>query len=148
MPPSPRRFVSSGAMVLDLETMNPLLNFQPTGADYSILADGGDARGDRAFDGAVRASVSEPALANKSTPAATVLALQAVENASADPRLLTRTDYFPGLGWMIEKRTWDELRGRWPARPTTGWDHWFRLSTTSRGRECVVRGCVHGWGGV
>ena len=42
MPPSPRRFVSSGAMVLDLETMNPLLNFQPTGADYSILADGGD----------------------------------------------------------------------------------------------------------
>ena len=63
---------------------------------------------------------------------------QGFPHTAADPRLLTRTDYFPGLGWMIEKRTWDELRGRWPARPTTGWDHWFRLSTTSRGRECVV----------
>jgi hypothetical protein len=39
---------------------------------------------------------------------------------------------------MVEAETWAELKDRWPARPTTGWDHWFRLSTTSRGRECVV----------
>ena len=39
---------------------------------------------------------------------------------------------------MLEAATWAELKDRWPVRPTTGWDHWFRLSTTSRGRECIV----------
>ena len=63
---------------------------------------------------------------------------QGFPHTASDPQLLTRTDYFPGLGWMIEAETWAELKDRWPARPTTGWDHWFRLSTTSRGRECVV----------
>lgn len=63
---------------------------------------------------------------------------QGFPHTTREPAKLTRTDYFPGLGWMIEHATWEELRGRWPKRPTTGWDHWFRLSTTSRGRECVV----------
>ena len=29
-------------------------------------------------------------------------------------------------------------RHQWPAAPTTGWDHWMRLGTTSHGRECVA----------
>ena len=63
---------------------------------------------------------------------------QGFPHTANDPRRLMRTDYFPGLGWMIEAATWRELRERWPAAPTTGWDHWMRLSATSRGRECVV----------
>jgi len=49
-----------------------------------------------------------------------------------------RTDYFPGLGWMVTGDTWnDELAPHWPEAATTGWDHWMRLSSTSRGRECL-----------
>jgi hypothetical protein len=40
-----------------------------------------------------------------------------------------------GLGWMIPKTIWSELRERWPSAPTTGWDHWMRLSSTAKGRE-------------
>ena len=37
---------------------------------------------------------------------------QGFPHTAADPRLLTRTDYFPGLGWMIEAATWAELKDR------------------------------------
>jgi len=40
---------------------------------------------------------------------------------------LQRTDYFPGLGWMISADIWHELRDKWPEAATTGWDHWMRL---------------------
>lgn len=50
---------------------------------------------------------------------------------------LRRTAYFPGLGWMTAKRTWDALRARWPAAPTTGWDHWLRAQDVLRDLECV-----------
>ncbi|KAL1504362.1 hypothetical protein AB1Y20_010768 [Prymnesium parvum] len=63
---------------------------------------------------------------------------QSFPHTATDARQLLRTDYFPGLGWMIRAATWHELRQRWPRAPTTGWDHWMRLSATSRGRECVV----------
>ncbi|GAB5373305.1 hypothetical protein AAMO2058_001739600 [Amorphochlora amoebiformis] len=55
-----------------------------------------------------------------------------------DESRLYRTDYFAGLGWMIKKQEWDRLRGHWPNVPSTGWDHWMRLSTTNQGRECIV----------
>ncbi len=29
--------------------------------------------------------------------------------------LLYRTDFFPGLGWMLEKRVWSVLESKWPA---------------------------------
>merc|ERR1719284_1876708 len=35
----------------------------------------------------------------------------------SDEHRLFRTDYFPGLGWMIRKDTWDKLRGQWPGFP-------------------------------
>ncbi|KAG6482737.1 hypothetical protein ZIOFF_059375 [Zingiber officinale] len=31
-----------------------------------------------------------------------------------DPRALYRSDFFPGLGWMLTKSTWDELSPKWP----------------------------------
>jgi len=48
---------------------------------------------------------------------------------------LFRTDYFPGLGWMLRRELWHELS---PLFPREHWDHWMRLASTSRGRECIV----------
>uniref|UniRef100_A0A803LGS7 Alpha-1,3-mannosyl-glycoprotein 2-beta-N-acetylglucosaminyltransferase n=1 Tax=Chenopodium quinoa TaxID=63459 RepID=A0A803LGS7_CHEQI len=31
-----------------------------------------------------------------------------------DPYVLYRSDFFPGLGWMLSKDTWDELSPKWP----------------------------------
>ena len=54
---------------------------------------------------------------------------------AADPRRLYRTSYFPGLGWMMRRELWYELRERWP---TAHWDHFMRTSDVHRGRDCVV----------
>jgi len=61
-----------------------------------------------------------------------------LKNLAQDQERLFRTDYFPGLGWMLTRQLWEELRQIWPESPSTGWDHWMRLSTVSKGRECVV----------
>lgn len=29
-------------------------------------------------------------------------------------QLLYRSDFFPGLGWMITRELWDELEPKWP----------------------------------
>ena len=63
---------------------------------------------------------------------------QGFPHTAHDPARMQRTDYFPGLGWMITAELWSELRTKWPEAPTTGWDHWMRLSSTSKGRECVA----------
>lgn len=34
----------------------------------------------------------------------------------SSPHLLHRTDFFPGLGWMITKPLWTELAPKWPLR--------------------------------
>jgi hypothetical protein len=57
---------------------------------------------------------------------------------AAGKSALMRTGYFPGLGWMTTKEVWNDLRNKWPERPTTGWDHWIRLSTSMNGRECII----------
>ena len=31
-----------------------------------------------------------------------------------DPKALYRSDFFPGLGWMLTKPTWIELSPKWP----------------------------------
>ncbi|KAG6413583.1 hypothetical protein SASPL_126297 [Salvia splendens] len=31
-----------------------------------------------------------------------------------DPYVLYRSDFFPGLGWMLTRSTWDELSPKWP----------------------------------
>jgi len=56
----------------------------------------------------------------------------------SDEKRLFRTDYFPGLGWMIRRDTWDKVKGIWPKNPTTGWDHWLRHGSGLRPRECII----------
>jgi len=34
----------------------------------------------------------------------------------SDPEKLYRSDFFPGLGWMMTKELWDELDEKWPSR--------------------------------
>ncbi|THF94152.1 hypothetical protein TEA_006257 [Camellia sinensis var. sinensis] len=39
-----------------------------------------------------------------------------------DPYMLYRSDFFPGLGWMLAKSTWDELSPKWPKAYPCGVD--------------------------
>ncbi|CAE7941015.1 Mgat1 [Symbiodinium necroappetens] len=55
-----------------------------------------------------------------------------------DEHRLFRTDYFPGLGWMIRNSTWPMLRDSWPAFPSTGWDHWMRHGSGLKPRDCIA----------
>lgn len=32
----------------------------------------------------------------------------------SSPELLYRTDFFPGLGWMLKRELWNELSVKWP----------------------------------
>merc|ERR1719300_1235598 len=50
------------------------------------------------------------------------------------PELLYRTDFFPGLGWMLTKEVWSELMVKW-AR--SYWDDWMRLPEQRKGRSCI-----------
>ncbi|ODM99389.1 Alpha-1,3-mannosyl-glycoprotein 2-beta-N-acetylglucosaminyltransferase, partial [Orchesella cincta] len=50
------------------------------------------------------------------------------------PSLLFRTDFFPGLGWMMTKRLWKELEHKWPY---SFWDDWMRDKRQRRGRACI-----------
>lgn len=51
-----------------------------------------------------------------------------------DPYTLYRSDFFPGLGWMLTKSTWDELSPKWPK---AYWDDWLRLEENRKGRQFV-----------
>ena len=48
--------------------------------------------------------------------------------------LLYRSDFFPGLGWMLKKSVWDELAPKWPA---SFWDDWMRHPEQRRDRACI-----------
>ncbi|NXO46677.1 MGAT1 acetylglucosaminyltransferase, partial [Locustella ochotensis] len=48
--------------------------------------------------------------------------------------LLYRTDFFPGLGWLLLAELWDELEPKWPA---AFWDDWMRQPEQRRGRACL-----------
>ncbi|KAK9663610.1 hypothetical protein RND81_O271400 [Saponaria officinalis] len=37
-----------------------------------------------------------------------------------DPYVLYRSDFFPGLGWMLLRTTWDELSPKWPKGSSLG----------------------------
>ncbi|XP_073964969.1 alpha-1,3-mannosyl-glycoprotein 2-beta-N-acetylglucosaminyltransferase [Choristoneura fumiferana] len=53
---------------------------------------------------------------------------------AARPELLHRTDFFPGLGWMLRRDTWASLRARWPA---AFFDDWLRNPENTQGRACI-----------
>eukprot|EP01080_Neovahlkampfia_damariscottae_P010479 gene10479-3001_t len=52
-----------------------------------------------------------------------------------DHNRLFRTQYFPGLGWMINKKIWDEIEKKFP---NDLWDEGMRVSTMSKNRDCIV----------
>ncbi|CAN6554452.1 unnamed protein product [Malus baccata var. baccata] len=51
-----------------------------------------------------------------------------------DPKILYRSDFFPGLGWMLARSTWDELSPKWPK---AYWDDWLRLQENHKGRQFI-----------
>lgn len=50
------------------------------------------------------------------------------------PELLYRTDFFPGLGWMLSKELWAELSPKWPK---SFWDDWIRQPQQRKDRVCI-----------
>ena len=38
----------------------------------------------------------------------------------SDPTRLYRSDFFPGLGWMLNRRVWESVRDAWCAAPRRG----------------------------
>lgn len=50
------------------------------------------------------------------------------------PEQLYRSECFPGLGWMINRRVWDELKSSWAKG---FWDDWLREPKQRKGRSCV-----------
>ncbi|CAI5455200.1 unnamed protein product [Caenorhabditis angaria] len=47
---------------------------------------------------------------------------------------LYRSDFFPGLGWMMSSDTWNELSGIWPVG---FWDDWMRDPLRRKDRQCI-----------
>ena len=50
----------------------------------------------------------------------------------ADARQVYRSDFFPGLGWMIGRRSWEELSPKWPEG---FWDDWLREPAQRKDRH-------------
>ncbi|XP_065214849.1 putative alpha-1,3-mannosyl-glycoprotein 2-beta-N-acetylglucosaminyltransferase isoform X2 [Planococcus citri] len=48
--------------------------------------------------------------------------------------LLYRTDFFPGLGWMLTRSLWQELLNKWPV---SYWDDWMRRPEQRQNRSCI-----------
>lgn len=61
----------------------------------------------------------------------------------ADPKRLVRSDFFPGLGWMISRHVWDgveshpntALKSSWA--PNGYWDDWIREPDIRLGRQVI-----------
>ena len=53
----------------------------------------------------------------------------------ADPKRLLRSDFFPGLGWMMTRNTWlNDLGSKWP---NGYWDDWLREPAQRQGRQFI-----------
>ncbi|CAB3400244.1 unnamed protein product [Caenorhabditis bovis] len=48
--------------------------------------------------------------------------------------VLYRSDFFPGLGWMMRANTWKELGPIWPSG---FWDDWLRDPLRRKDRQCI-----------
>ncbi|UYV75104.1 MGAT1, partial [Cordylochernes scorpioides] len=47
---------------------------------------------------------------------------------------LYRSDFFPGLGWMLTRELWQELQVKWPK---AFWDDWIRQPAQRKDRACI-----------
>ena len=52
----------------------------------------------------------------------------------ADSAQLYRSDFFPGLGWMMTRALWEELEPKWPKG---WWDDWLREPPQRKGRAFI-----------
>jgi alpha-1,3-mannosyl-glycoprotein beta-1,2-N-acetylglucosaminyltransferase len=53
----------------------------------------------------------------------------------SDQKRLLRSDFFPGLGWMMTRSLWkNELESKWPSEY---WDDWLREPAQRNGRQVV-----------
>ncbi len=55
-------------------------------------------------------------------------------NLVKDPEALYRSDFFPGLGWMITRSIWEELSIKWPR---AYWDDWLREPAQRKDRNII-----------
>lgn len=51
-----------------------------------------------------------------------------------DPSQIYRSDFFPGLGWLMPSRVWVELAPKWPK---AYWDDWLREPKNRLGRHIL-----------
>merc|ERR1719387_559820 len=51
-----------------------------------------------------------------------------------DPKAVFRTDFFPGLGWMMDRSLWAEIRDRFAV---AYWDEFMRRPDVRKGRQCI-----------
>lgn len=61
-------------------------------------------------------------------------------HASVDPTMIYRTEFFPGLGWLLPKKRWDEfLEKEWPPCCNGhSWDLYLRLHLLiDKGLDCL-----------
>lgn len=57
-----------------------------------------------------------------------------IESLALNVTQLHRTDFFPGLGWMLTRSLWEELAPKWPKM---FWDDWMRSMDQTKGRQCI-----------
>jgi alpha-1,3-mannosyl-glycoprotein beta-1,2-N-acetylglucosaminyltransferase len=43
---------------------------------------------------------------------------------ASDETAVHRSNFFPGLGWLLTRRLWDELDAKWPEEKGF-WDDWM-----------------------
>ena len=48
--------------------------------------------------------------------------------------VIYRSDFFPGLGWMLTRDFWDEIKNKWPG---AYWDDWLREPDQRKDRDCI-----------
>lgn len=53
---------------------------------------------------------------------------------ASDSEAIFRTDFFPGLGWMMLRSIWLEVRDGWPP---SYWDEYMRRKDVRKGRHCL-----------
>eukprot|EP00316_Scyphosphaera_apsteinii_P004131 CAMPEP_0119305396 /NCGR_PEP_ID=MMETSP1333-20130426/6410_1 /TAXON_ID=418940 /ORGANISM="Scyphosphaera apsteinii, Strain RCC1455" /LENGTH=500 /DNA_ID=CAMNT_0007308479 /DNA_START=187 /DNA_END=1689 /DNA_ORIENTATION=- len=55
---------------------------------------------------------------------------------ASDPAALYRSDFFPGLGWLLSRSLWQEIGPKWPNEHGF-WDDWLREPPQRRGRTSI-----------
>lgn len=63
-------------------------------------------------------------------------------NNGRDPEKLKRSDFFPGLGWIMTKELWSEFSPKWPEGY---WDDWMREPAQRKGRSCIFPEISRSW---